>query len=73
MIGDGVRNISRNAVNIGRGRQVFIGDQIEEFSDLKGVSFEVKRREILGISERNEAGKTRFSNFEPLTEPTRDR
>src|SRR5215472_10097337 len=52
------RNIVRNAVNIARGRQVVLGDQVEEFWALKDVSFEVKRGEVLGIIGRNGAGKS---------------
>src|SRR5215472_8398716 len=58
VIADQARNIVRNAVNITRGRQVVLGDQVEEFWALKDVSFEVKRGEVLGIIGRNGAGKS---------------
>jgi lipopolysaccharide transport system ATP-binding protein len=57
-VGREARNILRNAVNVVRGRQVVLGDQVEEFWALQDVSFEVKRGEVLGIIGRNGAGKS---------------
>ena len=49
-VGREARNILRNAVNVVRGRQVVVGDQVEEFWALRDVSL---YRELLGHESSN--------------------
>src|SRR6516165_4072735 len=74
VIGQEVRNVVHSAIKVLRGRQLILGDQVEEFWALKDVSFEVERGEVLGIVGRNGAGKsTLLKILSRITEPTRGR
>ena len=68
------RNFTRKAVDALRGRQIVQGDEVEEFWALRGVSFEVKQGEVVGIIGRNGAGKsTLLKILSRITEPTEGR
>ncbi|MDB2430639.1 ATP-binding cassette domain-containing protein [Akkermansiaceae bacterium] len=68
------KNFVRKAVDMAKGRQILMGDEVEEFWALKDISFDVSEGEVLGIIGHNGAGKsTLLKVLSRITEPTEGR
>ena len=74
VIGRAARDLTRSARDMLRGRQLVVGDEVEEYWALKDINFEIKRGEVVGIIGRNGAGKsTLLKILSRITEPSEGR
>lgn len=74
VIARGAQNLLRKARDMVHGRPIIEGDELEEVWALRGVSFEVRRGEVVGIIGRNGAGKsTLLKILSRITDPSEGR
>ena len=68
------RDLVQSARDMVRGRQLVVGDEVEEYWALKDINFEIRRGDVVGIIGRNGAGKsTLLKILSRITEPSEGR